>query len=97
MHTEEQLRSELDRAIDCQAEGLMLKALQADDVAHSHTTAAGSAGSGAATSAGYEAGKRSLQWLKLKRDYIDGMGDTFDLVPIGAYRGRGKRSGAFGA
>ncbi|KAL1510427.1 hypothetical protein AB1Y20_006735 [Prymnesium parvum] len=45
----------------------------------------------------YDAGKRSLSWLKLKKDYIAGLGDSVDLVPIGAYMGQGKRSGAFGA
>ena len=45
----------------------------------------------------YEAGTRSLSWLKLKRDYIDGLGDSFDLVPVGAWRGRGKRRATYGS
>jgi DNA ligase-1 len=35
-------------------------------------------------------------WVKIKKDYIEGMGDSFDLVPIGAFRGKGKRAGLYG-
>jgi len=45
----------------------------------------------------YRAGSRGFLWIKYKRDYRMELTDSLDLVPVGAYRGRGKRSGVYGA
>ena len=46
--------------------------------------------------AGYRAGARGSNWLKLKREYRNELGDSLDLVVIGAYFGRGRRTGLYG-
>ena len=45
----------------------------------------------------YQAGARGWLWIKYKRDYKSEMKDTVDLVVVGAFYGRGKRAGTYGA
>lgn len=45
----------------------------------------------------YQAGTRGWNWIKWKKEYVKEMIDTFDLVIIGAFYGRGRRSGVYGA
>jgi DNA ligase 1 len=47
--------------------------------------------------AGYQAGARGWQWIKLKRDYRSELSDTLDLVVVGGLAGRGRRAGMYGA
>jgi len=45
----------------------------------------------------YQAGARGWLWIKYKRDYKSELTDTVDLVVVGAFHGRGKRAGTYGA
>jgi len=40
----------------------------------------------------YEPDKRTSAWLKLKKDYVTGLGDSLDLIPIGAWYGNGRKA-----
>jgi DNA ligase-1 len=45
----------------------------------------------------YKAGSRGFAWIKFKTDYTEALVDTMDLVCIGAFHGRGRRAGWYGA
>jgi len=45
----------------------------------------------------YQAGARGWLWIKYKRSYKAEVQDTVDLVPVGAFAGRGRRAGGYGA
>ncbi len=44
----------------------------------------------------YRAGAREFAWIKLKREYRSELTDTIDLVVIGAFHGKGRRTGTYG-
>lgn len=72
----------LSEAIASGAEGLMMKSLGRDSAIEGKAT----------VSSKYEAGTRSRNWLKVKRDYVAGFADTIDVVPIGAWYGNGRKA-----
>ena len=57
-------------------EGLMLKSLSSLYTSHESREKSGGCGG----------------WRKLKKDYIDSLSDSIDVVPIGAWRGSGRKS-----
>jgi len=45
----------------------------------------------------YQAGSRGMSWVKLKRSYQSKMVEPIDVVIVGAFFGKGRRSGRYGA
>jgi DNA ligase-1 len=45
----------------------------------------------------YRAGARGFWWIKYKREYTIALADSIDGVIVGAFHGRGRRAGAYGA
>ncbi|MBD3361062.1 ATP-dependent DNA ligase [Candidatus Peregrinibacteria bacterium] len=45
----------------------------------------------------YQPGKRGWLWIKWKKEYAEGMQESFDVVVVGSYHGKGRRKGMFGA
>ena len=45
----------------------------------------------------YRAGARGFWWIKYKREYTQGLADSVDGVVVGAFAGRGRRAGTYGA
>ena len=45
----------------------------------------------------YRAGARGFWWIKYKREYTHGLADSVDAVVVGAFAGRGRRAGRYGA
>ena len=73
---------------------------EALDAAFAQATADGAEGlmcKSVGPDSGYRAGNRGWQWIKLKRDYRSELSDTVDLVVVGAFLGRGRRRGVYGA
>ncbi|KJA20726.1 hypothetical protein HYPSUDRAFT_42794 [Hypholoma sublateritium FD-334 SS-4] len=77
------------KAVEQRCEGLMVKLL--DSVPADETSAKRNSRTKSLPST-YEPDVRTSGWLKLKRDYIDGMSDSLDVIPIGAWHGNGRKA-----
>ncbi|KAH8119249.1 ATP-dependent DNA ligase [Phellopilus nigrolimitatus] len=79
------------RAVDSRSEGLMIKLLDNGEIADDSDSVNGNQRK-KPLPATYEPDKRTSAWLKLKKDYVLGLGDSLDLVPIGAWHGNGRKA-----
>ncbi|KAJ3552205.1 hypothetical protein NM688_g4271 [Phlebia brevispora] len=84
-------------AVNSRSEGLMVKLLDSGEITESTEKTAKTRRK--PLPATYEPGKslssncrRTSAWLKLKKDYVHGLGDSLDLVPIGAWHGNGRKA-----
>ncbi|KAG8962030.1 hypothetical protein FRC03_004669 [Tulasnella sp. 419] len=94
------------KSVEEKSEGLMIKLLDSGEVLEEEDgstvvvpadtgNVAQKKGKGKARKslpATYEPDKRTSAWLKLKKDYVNGLGDSFDLVPVGAWHGNGRKA-----
>jgi DNA ligase-1 len=98
-------RAALARAITVSSQLQLTTAIQVStpaalDVAFAQAITDGCEGlvcKSVASDAIYQAGARGWLWIKLKRDYRTELSDTVDLVVVGAFAGRGRRAGTYGA
>ncbi|KAG0706148.1 ATP-dependent DNA ligase [Suillus ampliporus] len=79
------------KAIESRSEGLMIKLLDSGAMQENGTKKEN--GKRKPLPATYEPDKRTSAWLKLKKDYVAGLGDTLDMVPVGAWHGNGRKAG----
>ncbi|KAH9061282.1 DNA ligase [Lactarius vividus] len=79
------------RAVDSRCEGLMIKLLDHGEILEA-TRPKTDTSRKQSLPATYEPDRRTSAWLKLKKDYVAGLGDTLDVVPIGAWHGNGRKA-----
>ncbi len=92
-YDEDKIKVYLSEAVEHGAEGLMIKLLGRKSVfENKQDITTNEKPTTEVMNSLYEAGTRSHSWLKVKRDYVAGYSDTIDVVPIGAWRGSGRKA-----
>ncbi|KIY74383.1 ATP-dependent DNA ligase [Cylindrobasidium torrendii FP15055 ss-10] len=92
-----EVQSFWNRAVQGQSEGLMVKLLDSGNASaepdRGDIAIPTTAKSSKKLSAHYNIDQRTYSWIKLKKDYVEGIGDSLDLIPIGAWNGNGRKAG----
>ncbi|KAF9568040.1 DNA ligase [Agrocybe pediades] len=78
----------ITNAVENRCEGLMIKLLDEPDPSG---TVPEKQSRHKVLPATYEPDLRTLGWLKLKKDYMEGIVDSLDLIPVGAWYGNGRK------
>lgn len=104
-HNVDDLRAFLHKAFSSRCEGLMIKALSprpsdASKAEEKSKTPEGDVVKREPLKRGevlftYQPSVRCQSWLKVKKDYVEGLSDSLDLVVIGAWWGIGRKAGWF--
>ncbi|EJD52578.1 ATP-dependent DNA ligase [Auricularia subglabra TFB-10046 SS5] len=83
-----------NQALELKTEGLMVKLLDHTSVVEEESIQPGTSKPARRKPllASYEPDRRTFSWIKLKRDYVTGLGDSLDLVPVGAWHGNGRKA-----
>lgn len=91
----DEIQQFLDESVKASCEGLMVKMLDGTESGYEPSKRSRNwlkvsrAAAPSNTPADYQ--------KKIKKDYLSGIGDSLDLVVLGAYYGRGKRTSVYGA
>ncbi|WVQ74491.1 hypothetical protein IAR50_004092 [Cryptococcus sp. DSM 104548] len=100
-----ELQAFFEKVVENKCEGLMVKLLESGEGLEGEDAEGGvedeegekdvkrKSGNRKPLPATYEPDQRSQGWLKVKKDYLEGLGDSLDLVPIGAWWGNGRKAG----
>ncbi|KAI7850107.1 ATP-dependent DNA ligase [Circinella umbellata] len=86
LEEQERMQGFFEQSVNEGCEGIMVKVLD-------HPTSITNGARNQDPLATYEPDKRMESWLKIKKDYLEGTGDSLDLVPIGAWYGNGRKAG----
>ncbi|KAI9267959.1 ATP-dependent DNA ligase [Phascolomyces articulosus] len=90
LEEQERVQGFFEKSINQGCEGIMVKVLDHPNNTSTIPTVGARSQDLLAT---YEPDKRLESWLKVKKDYLEGNGDSLDLVPIGAWHGSGRKAG----
>ncbi|KAH1368004.1 hypothetical protein KXW98_003942 [Aspergillus fumigatus] len=93
----EEIQNLLDESVKASCEGLMVKMLDTEESGYEPSKRSRNWLKVFFIDAYFYPASDSADIYQVKKDYLAGVGDSLDLVVLGAYYGRGKRTSVYGA